>query len=210
MSVENTPNDTVVTEEAKKAAELEAAVRNMTEELKELRQKKQEAEAERDLLKAKGQAPANDDVESKVRKVLDEERTKTVGEIRKSAEEKFRSANKEFHPDNDPGGVKWAAFEKKLARINTAGLVKEEDFLAAYDDALLILTRKPAEPTVVQNPYASTPSGTGGSPRTTDPNNLSTKEHKLLKQMGWTEEQYLKHKKSRPSYVAKLLEYEPN
>lgn len=174
------------------------------------RQARQEAEAARDLAEAKLKqtppVPPTDDVTKTVTTLLAQRDTETAQANLKNAEVRFQESHKEFHPDNDPGGIKYAAFKAKLSRFNTSGLRSEADFLAVFDDALRLMTDSPAPQTKV-NPPAHTPSGTGSAPTSVTESPLSSKEQQLLKQMGWDEARYLKIKEKRPHYVQTLLNY---
>lgn len=180
---------------------------SVVEELKTERVKKQTAEAERDTYKAKVDNKTDtgaDDVETKVRNILAEKERANALTAKQTAEQKFKSAHKEFDESNDPGGIKYAAFQEKLKRFSTDGLVSETEYLDVYADAYKLLTGKPAEQ-IQYNPYASTPSQNGANLKEGDKNPLSDKEERLIKQQGWTKERYLAQKAKRPSYVASLL-----
>ena len=186
---------------------------NVVEELKTSRTDKQALEAERDLLLAKiskaeeTTPPAIPDVETTIRKVLSERDQEDIAKNREAAEKQFKANNKEFSADSDPGGIKYAALKKKLSRISSEGLKSVEDFLGMYNDALVLLRREPTIDGTTPNPFASTPSDMGVQPKSGANTGLTFPEQKLIKEMGWTEERYLKVKASRPGYVAKLLEY---
>lgn len=201
-----------------KVGELETNFSNVVDELKSERVKKQEAEAERDLAIAalndkKETPPAKDgevvvpDVKAVVEQTLAERDNKTAEDNKKSAEEKFKNSNKEFHPDNDPGGIKFATVTKQLARFNTAGLKSEEDFLKLYTDCLKLSKETPSQESKDITPYDSTPSNSGSGPKEVKVTQLSVKEVKLMNQLGWTEERFMKQKAARPSYVQSLLEH---
>lgn len=180
----------------------------LVEELKEERRKKQEKEAEAEALRIKYEKSnpgATDvDIDKKVEEVLSKKEQAQAEVLKDNTIKKFKETNPEFHPDNDKGGIKYAAFEKKLARINLNGLTSENDILGALDDAMLLLKRELKDDSSNYNPYAST-SQQAPSPRTVSNKNLSTVEQNLIKQVGWTEEKYIKMKTARPSYVASLL-----
>lgn len=191
-----------------KLKETEDAKNKILEELKEERKKKQEKEAELDLLKNKGNNDSTN-VETVVESILSKKEQEKVSSIKESTIKKFKELNPEFKPENDPAGVKYAAFEKKLARINLDGLASEDEILGALDDAMLLLTKETTKQTTYNNPYAST-NQQFSSPKSSSQNGLSSKEENLIKSLGWTEERYLKLKTSKPSYVASLLKNHMN
>jgi hypothetical protein len=177
-------------------------------ELKGERSKKQEVEAKLTLAEAalaEAKKTANPtDVKGQVLEILNEKEKGTALENRKSAEAKFKEAYKEFHPDNDPGGVKFAALQGKLTRFSTEGLKTEQDFVGLMEDAYTLTTGNKPQPREVVF-YASSPSGTNVQPKTIDGNRLTTKEDKLIQSLGWTTEKYLAQKAKRPHYVAELV-----
>lgn len=191
-----------------KLKDAESTRNKLVEELKEERRKKQEKEAEAEALRLKYEKSNPDattvDIDKKVEEILSKKDQAQVESLKEKTIQKFKEMNPEFHPDNDKGGIKYAAFEKKLARINLNGLTSEGDILGALDDAMLLLTRESKKEESTANPYASTNQHVS-SPKTMSNNKLSSQEAKLLSQVGWDEAKYLKMKAARPSYVASLL-----
>ncbi len=184
---------------------------NSVDEIKELRAKKQEAEAERDIAKAehdKLKVNSNPgDVEGTVRKVLDEKDSERIIREKGEALEAFKNAHKElFSSDNDPGGLKLQAFETKLSRLNLSSAKSHGDFIEMFEDALTMMNRAVPNKDIQNNPYANIPMNQHGKPQSADTSTLSPKEKKLIEQFNTTEEKYLKLKKSKPTYVATLLE----
>lgn len=205
-----------------KAAELEAEIKlakeneakaladknSTVEELKDLRTKKQELEAELTLTRSKSTSDnSQGNVEEQVKKVLEAKEAETLAEKRASIEQKFKESRTEFHPDNDPGGLKYTAFQQKLARINLNGLKTEEEIWEAFNDAYIIMNKGKTDVQVDFNPYAATSKNTSGEPKGNVNNKLGTNEQKLIAQLGWTEERYLKVKKSQPHYVETMLSH---
>ena len=187
-------------------------VKNLVEEIKVERTAKQTAEAARDaaILAAKPVDPAPvventpEDAETVIRRVLAEQDQEKAKTARETAEQKFKEANKDFHPDNDPAGLKYAAFQRTLAKLNASGAKTEEDFAGLYNDALTLMNRPaPQEQTIT--PYADSPTNQNGAPQASNQNGLSIKEKKIIDGLGWSEDKYLKLKKSRPAYVDQLL-----
>jgi hypothetical protein len=203
-------------EELDKLKALPDVVQNLVNELKDERTLKQTAEAKATALEAKLnapvvvppviEAPIAEDPTKVFERLMAQKEQEVADVARQTAEAKFKDAHKEFHPENDPGGLKYAAFEKTLARLNTTGLKTEAEFLSVHNDALRLMTQ-PAPQETTFAPYADTPSNGGGSPHQTDVNGLSPQEKKLIASVGWTEERYLKLKKQRPDYVKQVLEF---
>lgn len=191
---------------------LPEVVTNLVEELKTERKAKQDAQdAVAKALADKTEpvvTPSGDqkDPAELVREILAERDKGTAKAARDAAESKFKNAHKEFHPENDPGGIKYAAFERTLAKLNVAGLSSEQDFTAVFNDAFTLMNPQAASQERIITPYADTPTDTG-TPRTEDPNGLTPKEKKLIQSLGWADEKYLKLKKSRPAYVEQMLTY---
>lgn len=196
--------------EAMEAAKAEieqtkTALTNTVEELKSERKKKQEIEAALDLLKAKNNPnPTGINIQEEIDKALQERDSKTVESIKADSLKKFKEAHPEFKPENDQGGIKYAAFEKKLARINLNGLTSESEFVEAYTDAYKLIVNTQTDDGNRNNAFASDPSH-HSNPQGNKGTSLSREETDLIKSMNWTEERYLKVKKSRPTYVASLL-----
>lgn len=186
-----------------------AANASTVEELKELRQKKQEAEAQRDLAsseleKLKQANPGS--AEEVVKKILEEKDKQTLDKVKTQALESFKQKHKElFGSDTDPAGIKFNAFQSKLSRLNLSDLTDENQFHDAYEDALILLRRSGHTDFQKVNIDPSMPLNNNQPPTPPNQNGLSSKEKKLIEQMGWTEERFLKIKKSKPSYMANLL-----
>lgn len=195
-----------------KNANLEQDKANLTAEIKSVREAKQKAEAERDALKVtppKEEDP--DELEVKatevVNKILADRSQKSADESRRLAEAEFQILHKEFHPDNDAGGIKFSSLQENLSRFNTKGLKTKDEFIGVFEDALSLMGGKPSVDTIVNNPYVASNRASGTQPQIGDENDFSDKELKLIKNHGWTKEQLLKHKAKRPDYVRSLLEH---
>lgn len=214
-------NETDPSELESKLSKLEQDFESVVSELKEQRKKKQEAEAERDIYRAKlensqdgtedGDDKSTQDVEEIVKRTLQERDRERIEEIRKSAERKFKQSHKEFHEDNDPAGLKYQALQEQLNRMDTSGIRSENDFQEVYEDALAILNRrqgrKSRDSSASNTPYAETPKGTSGVGPKEGEGDISSKEKKVINEQGWTKERYLDLKKRRPSYVKALLKH---
>lgn len=196
---------------------------NLVEEIKKLRSDKQIVEGERDALIAKANpapsakaettpepttAPATgqNDVDSMVEAAFQKRDKASLITVRQNVEAKFKSQHQEFAEDNDPGGLKYKAFEAKLGRIDFNLLLSEEQIMEAYEDSLFLLNKGKTESGPINNnPYAITPSDTSPTVITAKNNGMTHREKTLVESLGWTEEKYLKLKASRPQYVDSLL-----
>lgn len=180
-----------------KVATLTQDKENLVNEIKELRGKK---------------APEIDEavIETKakeiVERVLNEKTNEKSGEAKTIAEEKFKNKFKEFKPENDPGGIKYAAFQKTLARMNLSGLKTTEEFLETFEDAYLVLNKKSIKEGTYSN-QSDFNHELGGNIKEVDADDLSPKELKLIKQQGIDKAAYLKMKEKRPAYVRELLHW---
>lgn len=184
--------------------ENEVDTSGVVEELKKLR--KSNAELVKQLAE-KPASPAPNDIEATVQSVLQKERDKAAVTNRETAISKFRDQYKEFHPDNDPSGIKFEALSRELNNFNTTGLTTVEDFLNVLDKARRLIV-KPAEGEEERIvPDASSKESV--SPKSSIKTKLTDKENKVIKQLGWTEEKFLDLKAKQPAYVAKIIAQAP-
>lgn len=200
--------DTLIKEKEDKLA-------GVVSELTKMRGDKSSVEAERDALtieinalknkKPDDVTPPAKSVEDAVQEALAKRESESAKKNRETAEAAFRAAHKEFATDADPGGIKWAAFLNTLARLNATGLTSVEDFTGLFNDALRLMGKQEAPKERILAPGADTPSD-GGSPDAVDADGLTPKEKKVIEGLGWTVEKYLKQKKTRPDYIADLLQ----
>lgn len=150
--------------------------------------------------------PTEDDKIASVVKAVFAERDGTKAQSdKKAAFDKFVNEHKEYHPENDAGGIKRAALEKELAGlVSWVNPSATDDFAAVIGKANALLR---GNDTSRQNPM-NTPSSMPNSPseqRVIDNSKLSSKETELIDRNGWTEEQYLKLKDKMPDYFDSLL-----
>ena len=171
---------------------------HVVDELKEERRKRREAEE-----KLNPSKPI-DEVSEKVRVALMEDKKKQAELNRVKALEKFQEENKEFHPDNDPGGLKMALLQKELNGLKTDDAVLAEDFLSLLDKAKRLIPTIAPETPVTIVPIASTPT-TATPPRVRVESKLTPKEQQAAQSVGWTEEKFLKIKTAQPRFVEQLL-----
>lgn len=149
--------------------------------------------------------PEEDKIAAVVAKALALEKQGQAAANKTKAFEAFVNSHKEYHPDNDPAGIKKAALERELANLNpwntavevgelTAVIEKANTYLRGHD------TPRNADGT----PITSTPP-TVPSPKSLPDNELSPKEQQLIDRNGWTKEKYLGLKAKMPDFVDTLL-----
>ncbi len=197
---------------------------NLVNEIKDLREKRQitetEAEELREKLKAKEDAPGEvveitpetiaSATSKAITEALAEKDSQDADSNREAALVKFKETHKEFHPDNDEGGLKFSAFEKKLKRFNLEGTVSERGFTSIFEDVrALVVGVTPAEtPSLDPNPPAPSGDGSGTPPKEVGDDTLSSKELKIINDsFDGDKERFLKIRAKRPDYVASLLQY---
>lgn len=194
---------------------------NLVEELKTEREKKNLSESAneelRKKLEDKEKVETGEPVEltpEKVaeiaeeasKKVLMNREAEDVETNKKSAFDKFKQLHKEFHNENDEGGIKWAALERKIVQFNLSNVKTESEFLLMLEDAKSLLNKGKVESKEeTPNPYSSSSEGET-TQREVDTTNLTPQELKIIdRSFDGDRERYLKIKASRPDYVEQLL-----
>lgn len=172
---------------------------NMQKELIDLRKKN------RDLATANGQG-AKPEID--ISKAIEAEFKKRDEEVVKAASEQalvdFLDSHPEFSKENDEGGLKFAAFQKALGRINLSGVKTKEDYGQVLQDAL----RLTGEVESVLPSFSSTPRSANEVRSVPRGAQLTTPEQKLVqKNFGGNVDAYLKVKAKRPEYVEELLNW---
>jgi len=178
-------------------------------ELTELRKKKQEVEAELEQAKqAKTEEPPTGEpnIEEEVQKVLSKTAEEEAKQNRDKAIEDFRASQHEFSEAADPGGIKFAAFEREMAKFNFSGLKSVEEFTSRFKEVHEFMNRG-EKPVDNDNPapYRGAPQDNGGEPPAGNEHELDATEKKLLEQTGWTKERYLALKEKQPEFVESQL-----
>jgi len=158
------------------------------------------------------EVPATDPEESKiasvVQKVLSQEKAQNAETNKQVAFEKFVTEHKEFHPDNDPTGLKLQALKNKFNNFNTNGIMSTEGFMAVIRDAHTLLGNNDKTPETqreIDNPYSSNPESKGGSTKQLPDTDLSSVEKKLIESGKVTKEKLLKLKSSQPGFYKQLI-----
>lgn len=212
MSVENNPSEKTAEELKSEIAKLEADKAALTGELTDTRPKIREANEQIELLKDQLRAAVEknnaDPEESKIAEVvartLAQRETARAEANRKAAFDKFVAENKDYHPDNDVGGLKLAALSREFAQFNTSGLVETEDFVRVIGKANALLRGTDTPRHTPENPYSSTPS-TPASPIVPKDDDISQEEKKLIERNGWSKEKFLSLKAKMPDMVEDLV-----
>lgn len=188
-----------------KIAELEQDKQNTVEELI----KKREAArlAEEELAKAKGNTGTDkgSDPEEIVKKVLQEKEAEASRNALEEAKADLKKLYNEFNPETDKAGIVFSKFEAELNKFNLSGLKTKEDYLNRFKEVYEFMNRRAGSPDK-PNFYGGTRQSGSDAP-TNDGVALSDSESKLIRDMGWDRERYLKIKEKRPAYVASLLKY---
>lgn len=214
MSEPITPIEKSVDELKAELAKLESDKQSLVGETQELRKSRQEKEDEIATLKAalvaaaeKNQAnPEEQKIAEVVQKILGNEIQKSAERNREAAFTKFVAENNEYHPDNDPGGLKLLALKREFASFNTSGLVETDDFVKVIGkaNALLRGTDTSRQTPMDTNPYSSTTSSPAAPPVRAE-SKVSDAEKKLIEQNGWTEDEFLKLKAKMPDMIEGLI-----
>lgn len=213
-------------EMVEKLADATQSKANLVAEIQELREKKQLTEAEteelRKQLEGRVDPPAStgeitpekiaEMVTETAKKLLSERDNEAAKENQEAALNDFLSKHTEFHPENDEGGLKLSALQRKLERFNTSGLKSREDYAAVLEDARnLVFGGQPPRDEEGRNPNPLPPNGGGreSAPvREAVDDRLTPKELQIIERsFGGDKERYLKIKAKRPDYVATLLQY---
>lgn len=213
MSENNTPPEKTVEELKLEVARLESEKAGLVGETQDLRKARQEKEEQittlQDALKAatdkNNASPEDEKIAAAIAKVLSQKEEDRAKANRKAAFDKFVAENKEYHPDNDPSGLKRTALEKELAQFNTNGIVETDDFVKVIGkaNALLRGTDTPRQANT-DNPYSSTPSNPA-PPAPGPDKDLSEQEKKLIDRNGWTKEKYMSLKAKMPDFIEGLI-----
>lgn len=179
-------------------------------ELKDLRAKKQEVEAQlEDARKAKEQVPGGGESaktnEQQFEAFLEKKRQEESQKNKDKALADFRTSHHEFSEASDPGGIKFAAFEREMAKFNLSGLSSVDDFNTRFREVHEFMNRSQKPDTNV-NLYQGTNRNTS-EPAPKSEGALDAADKKIIAQLGWTEERYIKYKEKNPAYVEQQKSY---
>lgn len=192
---------------AKKDADLataESAKTATVGELTELRKKKQEIESElEEARKPKTQEPdGGKSTEQQFEEFMSRKQQEEAKTNREKAIEDFRTSSQEFSDAADPGGIKFAAYKREMAKFNFNDLSSVDDIKGRLREVHDFMKRseKPASDSV--NLHKGTGRDSSGDAPAEDVNALDAGDKKLIQQLGWTPERYQKYKEKNPEYVA--------
>lgn len=203
--------DELTAEIAKLQQDKESLVGETTELRRSRADKETEITSLKELLKQATEKnnsnPEEERIATIVAKTLAIKESERAISNRKAAFDRFVDSHKEYHPDNDPGGLKRAALERELTELNSWKVgVEVDDLVKSIGKADAYLrghdtTRHTETPAT---PYSSTPSTPPASPGRKDAK-VSETEQKLIDRNGWTEEHFLSIKAKMPDFVDSLL-----
>lgn len=179
----------------------------MTEQIKELRKRAQEAEDRaKQTIVPEDKQPQETDVQKAVQQVLQQERSKEAERNRALAFEKFLSQHKEFHPENDGTGMKQDALRKAFSRLNVSTAVSIEEFTSYLSDAARLSgidLEKSKNQESVLHQFATMPLDGGGAGKKEPDKDkkLTPEQEKIRKERGWSIEKYIETKSKHPTIV---------
>ena len=187
----------------------ESAKTATVSELKDLRTKKQELEAALEQAKqTKEPVAAGANTAEEVERILSEKAANEAKANREKAIEEFRSQNHEFSEAADPGGIKFAAFERELKKFNFDGLSTVNDFNSRLKEVHEFMNRGQKPDTDKSSHHIGTPRvNEGADPNGNDDYELDPREKKLLAQTGWTLERYKALREKQPAFVESQLAF---
>lgn len=213
MSEPITPPEKTVEELKAELATAQQAQQALTGELTDTRPKLRDATEKIELLTQQLQAaveknsqnPEEAKITEAVEAVLAKRTQQSAQANREAAFVKFVADNKEYHPENDTGGLKMAALKNEFNQFNTSGIVEVGDFVTVIGKANALLRgTDTARQTTVVTPQSST-SSQPAAPVTQPVSEISPAEKKLIESNGWTEEKFLKLKAKMPDMIEGLI-----
>lgn len=146
-----------------------------------------------------------------VKKAIDEELKKRDSESLKkeidAATNEFLAAHPEFSTENDTGGLKFAAYQKAVGRMNLAGAKSKDEYSQLLEDALSLMPQESVNAN--QTNFSSTPRTVGVVVQGVRPSaQLTPAEQKLVAgNFGGDVEAFLKVKAKRPEYIDELTKW---
>lgn len=153
---------------------------------------------------------STDDVDQKIAEALLKKESDDAQKVWTNTYNGFTNKHKEFHPDNDPAGLKKAALDRELSGLNRGGLTTGQEFESILEKAriLVMAQHNPQALNVRIDP--SIPTG-GGEPHARDNSDLSSQELKMIDKLNglgasqWDAERFKKLKARNPGYVEQAL-----
>lgn len=150
------------------------------------------------------------DIDKKIADALRSREKEEALKNKDKAMDSFVARHKEFHPDNDPGGIKKAALDRELKLLNQDGAVSVEEIAHVLEKAR-ILAESGNNPQMVQVRIDPSIPRSNSDPKSQDGSKLTPQEARVLDQLNklglseWTEERFLKLKAKDPSFVERAL-----
>lgn len=188
-------------------ANLEQDKANVVSEL--VAKRESERLAREELERIKGTQDPNNkstDPEEIVTRVLQRKEQEEAKIAFDEAKAELKRTYNEFAPETDTAGIVFGKFEKELSKFNFSGLKTKEEYRTRLKDVYDFMNREKKQEEARPDLYKGTPQfGSDANVRGGD--TLSDGEMKLIKDMGWDKERFLKVKEKRPAYVASLLKY---
>ena len=178
-------------------------------ELKDLRTKKQELEAQIEAQPKIEEKPGGgESTEAQFEAFLQKKQGEEAKKNRDKSIEDFRASHHEFSEAADPGGIKFAAFEREMSKFNLDNLSSVDDFTSRFKEVHDFMNRGEEKGDKNVNVHKGTNRQAGGDAPTGDEHALDAGEKKLIDSMGWTQERYLKLKEKMPDYIDQQLSYQ--
>lgn len=176
-------------------------------ELKDLRAKKQELEKSlEESKKPQTTEPEAQTTEEQFEAFLQKKQQEEAKANREKAIEEFRASNHEFSEAADPGGIKFAAFERELKKFNLSDLSSTDDFKSRFREVHDFMNRG-EKPDETVNTYKGTQKAPAEPPSGNE-KALDAVEKKLIDNMGWSVDRYLALKEKMPAYIEQQLSYQ--
>lgn len=192
-------------------AKLEQDKANVVNELVSQRERARKAEEEaqktrEELEKKAADANLNNtDPEEVVNRILRQKEEESIKGSYEDALKEFKNSHNEFSDSTDTAGLVFDKFKGEIAKFNLSGLRTKEEIKQRLTEIYEFSNRKKSDDKV--NFYNGTRQS-GSDAKITDNAGLSNAESKLLNDMGWDKERFLKIKEKRPTYIASLLKYQ--
>lgn len=189
-----------------KIANLEQDKANVVEELKEKREAARLAKEELEKVKGATKPDLNTtDPEEIVVRVLQKKEEEASRTALEDAKAELKRTYNEFSPETDTAGLVFNKFEKELSKFNLSGLRTKEEYMGRLKEVYDFMNR--TKSTTEKTNFYSGTRQSGSDAQVRDDASLSDSEAKLIRDMGWDKERFLKTKEKRPAYVASLLKY---
>lgn len=187
-------------------ANLEQDKANVVSELVAKRESERLAKEELERVKKeKGSDFNNTDPTEIVEKVLQKKEQEASQNAFELAKTELKRKYNEFSPETDSAGIVFKKFESEMSKFNFSGLRTKEEYANRLDEVYEHMNRTKHGDEKAQ--FYSGQRQSGSDTKTTDGSNLSDAESRLIRELGWDKERYLKQKEKRPAYIASLLKY---